>query len=224
MREVEVGRAAVAYFRSLGMDVYQEVEGYGGGVSDIVAVANQRITICECKVNLSWDLLAQARRRQPHAHWVWVAVPAGKMTDGRHLAYRTVENWGIGLLLVKAGEAVALHGSKLNRRPIYTADLLERLEPEHRDYAEAGSPGGGRWTPFKRTVRAITDAVKRTPGIPLAKLVKEVRHHYSTDAGARAQIPHWIRKGVIPGIELRRGDRRALLLYPAEVAPKDDPQ
>ncbi len=215
MREVDVGRAAVRYFADLGLDVYQEVEVVGG-IADIVATADRRVTVCECKVSLSWSLLAQARSRQLVSHWTWAAVPFAKRSDGRAMACRVFEDMGIGLLMVDRDgkSARAVHGARLNRRPMYIADLLGSLEPEHRTYADAGSAGGGRWTPFKRTAREVRDAVVRSPGIPLSKLVKEIGHHYSTDAGARAHITHWIKKGVIDGVELRRGERRAWLLYP----------
>lgn len=116
--ETEIGRAVVKYFDNMLHDVYQEVRllGIDGKRADIVAVdPDRRVVIVECKVSLTFDVIAAALHWQLYhmAHRVYIAVMecAGKKTcygirdkratPGRSLAYDLCKERGVGVIVVK---------------------------------------------------------------------------------------------------------------------------
>jgi hypothetical protein len=126
---------------------------------------------------------------------------------------------GIGVLIVDPGyysepeaRPYTYCEPRLNRKA--ASDVIrESLCEEQKTYSTAGASNGKRWTPFQRTIREVRAMVSKQPGIHVKALVDSISHHYATDSGARASIPHWIRAGVIAGVELRR-DGKFLRLYP----------
>lgn len=221
--EAAMAKIVVAWLIADEWDVYQEVEPpQCSGTADIVATRGHILWIIECKRTMSMDLLAQAMDWRGWGHRVSVAVPALKMSWGRRgFLKRVMGDYDIGWLSVQDPKA---------RNAAYNAPVKELIRPgfqrrlkntrmrdclteRHKTYAEAGTASGRRWTPFKATCEALVRVVKAKPGIPIADLLKEVDHHYSSDSSARSQITRLSRDGVIKGIEVRKEGRR-LKVYP----------
>lgn len=75
-----------------------------------------------------------------------------------------------------------------------------------------GVLGHNRRTRFKATVAAVKAFLAKRPGALVAEVVAEVKHHYASDAGARARIVALIKLGVIDGVRTEK-DGRAVRLY-----------
>lgn len=211
--EADVAAPVVAWLRALDWRVYQEVDT-GGGRPDIVATWRDRlIWIVEVKRTLSWDLLAQAASWRGHAHRVSVAVPVRRehRTEGpprrdgmptfRAVEREVLDGLGIGMLTVGAKGASEIVAPRLHlpaRREVQR--WWARLRPEHEaGFAAAGTNGGGYFTPFRGTVRAMTAEARDRPGMTTKELVAAARHHYGSDAAAARNMVRWIGTTALEG-------------------------
>jgi hypothetical protein len=89
--------------------------------------------------------------------------------------------------------------------------LKAALKPEHKTYAQAGSPTGKSWTPFKETCRFLLEAVKENPGISLTSAVSQIKHHYRKESTAVSCMAKNLRKGYVPGVKLVKTGSKLLL-------------
>lgn len=202
MKETEIAARVVSWLEHKGWDVYQEVV-CRGGVADIVAVKKDVVWIIETKTSFTFQLMDQARDRLECADLVSVAVPEAKR--GRTARW-ILDHFGIGLILVdRTCTSVRVpHGFKPKQTSArWTDEVKESLQPEHKTYAAAGSQDG-HWTEFKSTCRNALEHVKRRGSCTMRDLVAEIKHHYSSDAGARATLRDRIEQGVVPGLKLDR--------------------
>ena len=212
--ETAVASAVVVYLRALGWRVYQEVQNTRGGARpDIVATWHDRLVwIVECKTALSWDLLAQAADWRGQAHRISVAVPQrnGHRTHGPRTPglarHRTVEEevlgaLGLGGLEVGPAGVREIHAPRISapsRREL--RHWWKLLRPEHESgFAEAGTNGGGYYTPFRGTVRAIVAELRERPGQTTKDLVAAVEHHYGADGAAAKNMIRWLGTTALQG-------------------------
>lgn len=216
--EVSLGPPVVSWLAGEGHEVYQEVDV--GRVADVVGVSGPLFVVVELKLALSFDLLDQAVSWRSLAHMVWVAVPHAKASNGRSMALRTFDRFGIGVIEVDPradSSGVGLlrgirHRPEFNRRAL-TQYLRPGLLEANRTLARAGVPAGGRtWTEFRLTCDRVRQYLKEHPGALLRDVVRDVEHHYHTDAGARASLVERIRRGVVPGVRAE-GDGRDIRLF-----------
>src|SRR6185312_5261868 len=123
----------------------------GDGRADLAFLRGAVLGVVECKMSLSFELLAQAARWRDYAHEVWIAVPFAKMSEGRHEAFQVCrKHYGFGVIEVQDDDEVRL------RHPVQRATidpaLLNSLRPEHKTGGElAGTNRGGHFTTFKET-------------------------------------------------------------------------
>lgn len=212
--ETAIAGAVVDFLRALGWRVYQEVQSSRGGARpDIVATWRDRLVwIVECKTALSWDLLAQAADWRGRAHRVSVAVPPrhghrtyGPRTPGLGPA-RTVEEEvldALGLGGLEAGPT-GVREIRAPRLQVPSRRELQHwwrtLRPEHEaGFAAAGTCGGGYFTPFRGTVRAIVAELRERPGLTTKELVAAVDHHYGADAAAAKNMVRWLGTTALEG-------------------------
>jgi hypothetical protein len=231
--EVELGRPVIAWLERDGWDVYQEVQrSYGGAVADIVAKKGDLVAVVELKKSLTFDLLAQAHDwvRRGLAHHVFAAVPNARASDGRRMAERVFEDHGIGVLeVLETSYAEQLRQgtiadrvktaviSKLLDAP-HAADMRDKLRPEHKTHAAAGSARGGHYTEFKGTCERLRAFVEQNKGTTLNLAIANIVHHYSSTKSARAHLSQLIGKGIINGVRGERDDQGTVRLYPTELA------
>lgn len=208
--EASVGAAAADWLRGEGWSVYEEVSleyqlrgkyDVGDARADLVGTRGELLSVIECKIAISFELFAQAKKWLPFADVVWVAVPCGKRTDGRVEAFRVArEYYGIGVLELRDdGSGIAIRVGPRTHRRDHDA-LLVSLDPEHQKHASAGSPGGGQWTSFKRTASAVAAYVAKHNGCTLAEALESTEHHYRNKKSAIAALSKAVKKGLIPGV------------------------
>jgi hypothetical protein len=172
--------------------VWQEVDGF----FDIVAVKDATVWSIETKLVFGSQVLAQAYRRKQsgQVHFASVAVPPGPSDRSVGVfLQRAAKETGIGLLrvdmdpfraepLVKEQQQPRAH-----RDPRRASDLIAKLATMPQDYAEAGTNEGGYWTRFKQFSTDLVAYVAANPHCTVASAIKNVPHHYRTDASARAR-------------------------------------
>lgn len=210
--EAEIAAAIVAWLRSQGWEVYQEVQPPRNvsGRCDIVATQGPIVWAIETKTSLSLSLIGQAVEWKPFAHYVSVGIPFSRYN---RFAERVLRDYGIGLLNVYRDDVNETRTPALQRKisPILKNALCE----EQKTYAEAGNNRSEFYSPFKKTRDLLIDLVKRKPGIRLRVAVGELSHHYSSHVNAVASLRVWINSGLIKGLRLEKG-----MLYPKEEAEK----
>ncbi len=223
MKEADLGRLVVSWHETDGWDVYQEVE-HAGFRADVVAVKDGRVQVVEIKTSLTFEVMSQARRWLPHANSVLVAVPAPKKDgDGRAFA-REVLLWaGVGMMELRvfgSGRWSASFPVPPITRFLQLPDakrvgsdaLIAALRPEHRTHAQAGSPSGGHWTPFKDTCAQLLELANASPGISVAEAVGKIRHHYRNNGSATRSISKWGSRKKIPGVAVEFKGGKAYIL------------
>jgi hypothetical protein len=219
--EAELAAQVVEWLTDQGWDVYQEVQIRGdGSTADIVATQGPLTWVIECKLSMSLDLMAQAIDWKRDAQRISVATPGKKhepWTKRRAFVSKVLGSYGIGWIRVTpepqyGPPCVEVLQPELNRR--VKERFREHLREEHKTFAKAGNAEGKRWTPFQSTCESLVRYVRRNPGRTLKDIVDGVDHHYASSSSAKQSLSHWIRKGVIKGVELRR-EGRVLRVYPA---------
>jgi hypothetical protein len=216
--EAALAAVVVAHLEARGCDVYQEVElpRGSGGCADIVAIAGTELWIVETKVNWSLDLLEQCVDRRRFAQRVFAAVP---LKRGFATHERLALELRIGAMPVvidrradrplKVGvyrDAPALPGER-------SAALRNILAPRHKTAAPAGTNGGGRYTLYVATCDRLREVVEQEPGTALADAVTRITHHYASHSSAISSLGKWIKRGKVPGVTWRRGERDELRLH-----------
>lgn len=210
--EVELARNLTSWLREDGWDVFEEVSitGYADS-ADIVAVRKPVVTIIEAKMTMSLAVLGQAKRWIGSAHQVYVAVPGFKRGSAFEGACWVARLLGIGLFCVTNNHVYEAVRPEFHRR-VKVQPILDKLRPEQQDGSiPAGSTSGRRYTPWRMTVRDLTDFVTRNPGTPLRDAVKKIKHHYPHDVAARASLSHQIRKGLIKTLRVEGPDLKVYL-------------
>lgn len=201
--ETEIAKHVIGYLAGLHWEVFQEVTG-AQGRADIVARQGSIVWIVEVKTRFGLPVIEQAKRWVPHAHRVSVATPTWPGEFGSEVC----RLFGIGILgesqtYADGSGTKELLAPRLNRKPWRMPKLCE----EHKTYAEAGTNGGGYFTPFRRTVRIVEEEVRKHPGIRMKDLIDRVDHHYSSNSSARQHLARWILDGKIPGYGIRQDGR-----------------
>lgn len=208
-RETELAAVVVEWLRERGWSVWQEVDGF----YDIVAVKDATVWSIETKLVFGSQVLAQAYRRSQtgQVHFASVAVPPGPSDRSVGVfLQRAAKETGIGLLrvdmdpfraepLVKEQQRPRMH-----RDPRYAPKLIAKLATMPQDYAEAGTNEGGYWTRFKQFSIDLAAYVGAHPRCTVRDAIKGIRHHYCSDASARARTTQLAEQGVLVPVVLDR--------------------
>jgi hypothetical protein len=213
--ESGLARVLVAWLRSEGWTVYQEVHD-GSSTCDVVATRGPLTWAIETKLQFGTSVIGQA------AGWLWRAnlVSVATPVSRPHWVLESYcKDNGIGWLQVTGGDGYGRPvreqlDAKLMRVREHTRSLRAHLRAEQITGVEAGGNGGGFWTPFKDTCRTVGRLVAERPGMTIKELISQLgRGHYSSPTSARNSIYHWASKGKIPGVVLR-SEGKAAKLYP----------
>jgi len=221
--ETEIARAVVTELQRLGFDTYEEVStGYASKRGDVVGLRGPVVIVVECKASMSLKLLEQVLLWKGGATMI---VAASGFSRTSMPAERLLRAEGIGFWTVSPNGGTdgrddirELVGPKFFRTAS-TQRLRTLCTPETKTgsmYAAAGSTGGGYYTPFRATVRALEQIVKKEPGITLREAVKRIEcGHYASAASARNSLSGLIHRGVIAGIRMEIAeDGRTIQLFP----------
>lgn len=213
--EAQMAEIVVRWLQDDGWEVYQEVSvGYSCSRADIVGIKNGLSWVIECKKNYGLGLLEQALAWVGAVNFVSAACPLPRRCRG-YVAHICHEVKGVGLIDVGHNSCVTLYKPKLMRlrSKHFRGDIRHALVPEQKEMAAAGSANGGYWTPFKHSVREITDYVRKHPGASIKEVVDAVGAlHWSNPQSAKGCIAKYLRRGIFKDIE-DRGDGRCCRLF-----------
>ena len=213
MKETEVAKLSMPYFKDLGWEIYQEVQlQHGGIIFDFVFKRGKIIGIGEVKNNFSWKLLDQCVERKFYANFVWAITPNVKHGS---IIEQTCHAFGIGWITTPCLQQRVC--PILNRKAL-THYFDGVLHEQHKTYAEAGNAKSERWSPFKQTCENVVEIVNNKPGIKMKDLMKKLDHHYANDATAKSALATWGWKGMIRGVKLKNENNR-LKWYPDKPSP-----
>lgn len=187
---------------SVDAQVYHEVTHPDGNARvDLVVVRGAVVHVVECKTELSFELLAQARAWTTFGQ-VWIAVPKlHRYSLGREEAERIASSppYLFGVLEV---DDVAHVKIRPDIRAPLDPRLVQSLRPEHQTYGHGGSPSGGHFTSFKASCAALSAYVADHDACSMEEAVRQIRHHYRSDLMACRALFHWAREGKIPGVHI----------------------
>lgn len=230
--EEELASAASGWLEADGWECFYEVCGGGGEPrADIVATLCRLVWVVECKLRLGLEVLAQADRwrRRGLAHFVSVAVPQGKQTDGSWFAERIARDRGIGVIrvpdpsCVEEGDVLYRDSSgpvamtwsrwKVSEPAFLRRADVSRLRSQLTPERKASRPGsrGPYHTPFRETCNRVAEHVRKAGGRALVRdVLKGIDHHYTSDKSAVGALVPLVRKGIVPGLRIEQ-DGRALV-------------
>ena len=214
IKETDLAKNTITYFKDLGWDIYQEVQLRSCDKRiDIVARQGDLIWGVECKVAFGLTVLDQIWRWRPYCHYISVAVGSRAISPfGEQLC----KERGIGIFTSHWGREVHVDVEPKLFRPAYK-DLRENLRVEHQTFAEAGNDQGLYWSPFQSTVDEIQRLVAAEPGIRFSDMMKRLKHHYRTDESARGALLKWLKMGKLRGLRFEM-DGRQYKLFLKEVS------
>jgi len=192
MKETELAEIVISWLENQHWDIYQEV-CVPGGVIDILAVRNNRCWAIETKTKLSLTVMDQAFRRT--THYRSVAVPRSKYSD-HYLQHKIAKNYlYIGVLEINpiSKQVEEIIEAKLMREyNFYAKNIINKLTPEQKTYAKAGTNNGGYYTPYRQTIDEIKTFLRRHPGSTIKDIVGHLDryklHHYASPNSAKQSI------------------------------------
>jgi hypothetical protein len=211
VREVDVAKLVVDRLIEEGWEVYQEVKT-PFGIADFVAKFGPIIWVFEAKTSLSIDLLMQAERWRPWAHYVSIVTPVRK--DTKDFVRKLLKDWGVGWFGVDN-----LDGAHADPRlrEIQEPEYQHRAPKQHKHvikwwskflaeeqktFAAAGTPRGSVWSPFKKTCVELREYVRQNQGCTLSSAIQHIKHHYSSHTSARSSLKLWLERGKVPGVKM----------------------
>jgi hypothetical protein len=193
--EAEIAAKVVEWLKGQQWDVYQEVQvAQGGRIADIVAVFNKRIVwVIECKTSFGLKVLEQAFHWR--VHYRSIAIPRPKNIYTRPWTAERVakEFYEVGIIEVDTRD---MNIQVLVEAPLkrdchnYSKYVLDRLRPEQKTYAAAGTKGSTHWTPYKGTIDKVRNFIEENPGCTLKEIMADIidEHHYKSTQSARGSI------------------------------------
>ena len=209
--EAQLAEAVVSYLEDWQWEVYQEVSPHGGARCDIVATRGKIQWAIECKLSLGFPVLEQAFNWKRYCHYVSVAVPRNSSSSFGDMI---CDRFNIGILSVDPQYVInpSRHWPTVHERKapkLFRQALGLPLVEEQKHWAKAGSQSGcGYYTPFKKTVLNMINAVSKEAGIEYVDLIKKSEHHYSNDSTAKNCLRKFIGTSVIPELKLEVIDKK----------------
>ena len=119
-----------------------------------------------------------------------VAVPVAKK-DTRRLAYRIAKDYlKIGVLEVEYTVFESVSAPIMREYHKTSKKKMAHLHEEHKTYLEAGSNGGGYYTPYLATMDKVKSYILDHPGCTLKDIMAylDSHHHYASNATAKSTI------------------------------------
>jgi hypothetical protein len=184
IKESDLYQPVKRFLEDAGYEVYAEVEpklsGNWNARADVIGYNKPAVCIVEMKTSLSVELIEQAYKWLPHAHYIYVAVPWRKKKVPTFIL-KLLNNFGIGVLEVNSyGRAVTTQRAKFNR-PRHKHDWSRILLPQHQTWVEGGNAGGGYVTPYKLTIERVKQYLSRNPHrwFSMQEILDHCETHYS---------------------------------------------
>jgi hypothetical protein len=192
LKETELAQHFINFFE--GHEIFSEVKAYS--VIDFVAKKDNLTIGVEVKTSLNFKVIEQAYYNKSYFHQVYVAVPFKQ----RDFSFKICKDYGIGILLYyPKSERAFVAVEPANVEPKQQVKLHE-----YNKMSVAGSQHD-RMTAFKWTLLKITEYLKDNDGAKLDTVVKNVKHHWHTNATALSCLRKYNRNGVLKDFRIEKG-------------------
>jgi len=161
MKETEVAEKVIEYMAADGWEIFKEVyEPYNPYRRiDIVCKKGNILWAIECKSNINFKVLWQARRSNTYCHFSSVAVPKIKDTDILGYVKNHCELNKFGLFLIEQYSVSVSVWPKLYRNCI-----ADHMFPHlHQVYKSVEIKAGSKdsfWSPYKQTIMNVVKILK----------------------------------------------------------------
>lgn len=204
--EEEMAAHVVAWLRREGWEVYQEVKVNTGDRLDIVAERHGLLRVVEAKRNFGWAVLSQAMPWVGKANEVSVATPWSPHWRTQEEVCRAI---GVGTIRVSSfSNEPEVRETLAPRQFAGPCDLLRRaLHPDQKEFAPAGNANGKFSSPWRRTLRNVSEAVKRSPGMTFRQIAEAVNHHYADTESAVQCIRRAVQVGYVSDVRIDEATR-----------------
>lgn len=205
-KESDLAKLIIDKFESDGYEVYKEVVNTGKGKNraDIIVVKDGEYTVIETKLSFGLTVIEQSFKWKPFSHYSYICVTRSTKRNARLFGYNLCQDYGIGVIDIgKNGDIRIVHESSYTREP-----ELPQLYEEQKDQEAGAKPTKDSYiTPFKITCRKLVEYVNENGEVLLLTAIKDIEHHYKSDASAKNALIKLINIGVINGLNIRRDGR-----------------
>lgn len=191
MKESDLAESFIKYLeKDSKKEIYQEVMTYGNLV-DLVTKSEDKICGYELKISLNFDVIQQAYRNLKFYHKSFIVTPSRKKNDIYWFVRKILKDYNIGWYIqLKNGSFYLEFDPNENWNPKLPLLFEEQKSGEHK---KAGTNHGKPFTPFKNTIKNVieyckTNNISNSKSIPLSEAVKNVEHHYASDASAVSSL------------------------------------
>lgn len=199
-----------------GWDCYPEV-GVAGSFPDILGFKNNLTWIVETKMMASLSVLDQSSSWLGCVNFVSIGLPKPPKNE---CFKKICKDWGIGLfglgshyvsdiIYNQEGFREDSSGSfrrdgydksheiihpRFFRKTVYsTNELRAKTNPLMKDFLPGGTSADGRFSPWRHTMNQAVEYITNNPRCRTADIVKNIDHHYRTDANAHSSLLQWLR-------------------------------
>lgn len=203
-KESDLAKLIIDYFEADGYEVYKEVVNTGKGKNraDVILVKNGEYTVIETKLSFGLTVIEQSFLWKPFVHFSYICIPRSTKRNARLFGYNLCRDFGIGVIDIgKKGDIRIVHESSYTREP-----ELPQLYEEQKEQ-EAGTTGNQYVTPFKITCKKLVEYVQENGEVPILTALKDIEHHYKSDASGKNALAKLIKIGVIPELDVYKDGR-----------------
>lgn len=203
-------------FENLGYTTYAEVlYNKTGKRCDLYAIIEDKnhqqygMTIAfEAKLSFNLKVIQQANFWKDKAHNVYIIVPTTyKDIQTRKFAREICEKLGIGVLEVNIlqNKYFMTVKSGFIDKPKYPT-----LYKEQKDIISSNN-NNSYVTPFKLTVTELNKYMENKKSDYLLNVVKNIKHHYSSNSSAITSLKNLITKGIIKNFYISRNNNKIII-------------
>lgn len=195
--ESDLAQEVINWLEKDGWVTYKEVS-VRYGVIDIVAIKDNIYWAIETKTKYCSSVLAQAHHHLHYFHKVSVAVPEIRASDrdGRIVFDYFAKGNGIGTIKVYYNRYGSVNSVYEGLKPKFNdnakSDNLKSCLFDEQKQSVAGSQAGGCITSYKLTVMRIKEYLQQIGEATIADIVKNIKHHYRSDASARNSLSQYL--------------------------------
>lgn len=184
VKESDLYNPVKKLLQNMGYEVYAEVEphvpGNWSARADVIGYNKPAVCIVEMKTSLSVEVIEQAYRWLPHAHYIYIAIPSRKKGIPTFVE-NMLARYGIGIITVNNYMGTRIHLRARFNRPKFKHDWSKLLLPQHQTWVEGGASRGGHVTAYKLTIERVRNYLSRNPHrwFTMDEILSHCETHYA---------------------------------------------
>jgi len=196
--EADLAPLVVQFLEQQENEIFQEVRmgGMGSPIVDIIGMKGPLLHGIELKKNLSMTVIRQAVRNRRYVHCSSVAISARRhpvfnhviRSDDREFAIQVCRDYKVGVFEVFMQDdnidQVVPPVIQRGHHKYIKKTILPLITDNHRltsNYSNAGTKGGGYFTPYKEMIEIVKKYIEAHPGCEIGQIISHLieEHHQS---------------------------------------------